>query len=157
MIMENRLILVPQLAEGKTYSITIPKGSIVGVNGASFDGLATYTITTSDTTQPEVRRTIPAVDGEVEPGSHIEFVFNKPIVATGNWSVTMTWDDQLEEIDVEKVTIADTRLTIPIGTLNYKQCLVEIEAGSIADRFGNELLDPVQLRFHTTGEPKHSM
>lgn len=157
MIEENKLTLIPQLAEGKTYSITLPKGSIVGANGASFDGLATYTITTTDTTQPEVRRTIPPMDGEVAPGSQIEFVFNKPIVATGNWSVTISWEDQMEEIAVENATIVETRLFIPVEPLNYKQCLVEIEAGSIADRFGNELLDPIQLRFHTTGASRHGV
>lgn len=67
MIDGTKLTLIPQLSEGKTYSVTLPKGSIVGVNGASFDGLATYTLTTTDTTEPVVMRTIPPMNGEVAP------------------------------------------------------------------------------------------
>ena len=151
MIDGTKLTLIPQLSEGKTYSVTLPKGSIVGVNGASFDGLATYTLTTTDTTEPVVMRTIPPMNGEVAPGTQVELVFNKPIVATGNWTVTLTWEDRVEEVEVENVVIEENHLIVPVGLFNYKQCVLEIAEGSIADLFGNENLDAVQLAFRTAG------
>ena len=115
MIDGTKLTLIPQLSEGKTYSVTLPKDSIVGVNGASFDGLATYTLTTTDTTEPVVMRTIPPMNGEVAPGTQVELVFNKPIVATGNWTVTLTWEDRVEEVDVENVVIEENHLIVPVA------------------------------------------
>ena len=151
MIDGNKLTLTPQLEEGKTYSVILPKGSIVGANGASFDGLATYTITTTDSSEPVVVKTLPPMNGEVEPGTEIEFVFNKPIVATGNWTVTMAWEDHTEDVEVETVTIAGNCLILPVGAFNYKRCEVEIGEGSVADLFGNEQLEPIELSFRTKG------
>lgn len=57
-------------------------------------------------------------------------MFNKPIVATGNWTVTLTWEDRVEEVDVENVVIEENHLIVPVGLFNYKQCVLEIAEGS---------------------------
>lgn len=151
MIDGTKLTLIPQLSEGKTYSVTLPKGSIVGVNGASFDGLATYTLTTTDTTEPVVMRTIPPMNGEVAPARRWSWCSTSRSWRRATGTVTMTWEDRVEEVDVENVVIEENHLIVPVGLFNYKQCVLEIAEGSIADLFGNENLDAVQLAFRTAG------
>ena len=45
MIEGHILTILPQLERSKTYSIAIPKGAIVGVNGSAFDGLSDGVLT----------------------------------------------------------------------------------------------------------------
>ena len=151
MISESVLTLIPQLQEGKTTQLSIAKGAIVGTNGASFDGLAGYEITAADLSEPVLVNTVPPMNGEAETTGTIQFIFNKPVFITANWTATITSGNETSEILADFMTTEGSRLFFPLEASSYMFFTVEIREGSVADQNGNEYSEDIVLFFHTKG------
>ena len=151
MINGNALTLIPQLPEGKTTQLSIAKGALVGTNGASFDGLAGYEVTTADLSEPVLVSTVPPMNGEAETSGTIQFIFNKPVFVTGNWTATITSGNETSEIPADFMRAEGAKLFFPFEASSYMFFTVEIAEGSIADQNGNEYSEDIVLFFHTKG------
>ena len=141
------MTLIPQLELSQTYRIAIPKGSILGKNKMPFDGFSDYIITTMDSAEPVLVKTVPEMNGEIGVSGALEFHFNKDVMVTGNWTSSITCGSTVLAIPEDIPVVVESVLTIPFEIPSSMQCSVIIEEGSISDLNGNEYSEPIYLAF----------
>ena len=147
MIEGSTLTLIPQLELSQTYTIAIPKGSILGKNKMPFDGFSDYVITTMDSAEPVLVKTVPEMNGEIGVSGVLEFHFNKDVMVTGNWTSSITCGSTVLAIPDDIPAVVESVLTIPFEIPSSMQCSLIIEEGSISDLNGNEYSEPIYLVF----------
>ena len=154
MIENNTLTLIPELDQSQTYQIAIPKGAIKGTNGLLFDGFSDYMITTMDSSEPVLVRTVPAMNGEIGVSGSIEFYFNKDVMLTGNWTASISCENTVLDIPADIPVVVGSVIAIPFEIPSALQCSVVIEESSISDLYGNEYTEPIYLSFRTSDSNK---
>ena len=95
--------------------------------------------------------TVPPMNGEAETSGTIQFIFNKPVFVTGNWTATITSGNETSEIPADFMRAEGAKLFFPFEASSYMFFTVEIAEGSIADQNGNEYSEDIVLFFHTKG------
>ena len=89
------------------------------------------------------------MNGEIDPVSNIQIMFNKDVLFTGNWTASFTCYDETMAIPSDVPEINDNILSFAIDLPSYVFCSLSIEEGSIMDHNGNIYMDTIVLPFHT--------
>ena len=88
------------------------------------------------------------MNGEIDPVSNIQIMFNKDVLFTGNWTASFTCYDETMEIPSDVPEINDNILSFAIDLPSYVSCSLSIEEGSVMDHNGNMYMDTIVLPFH---------
>ena len=147
MIEGNTLTLIPQLELSQTYKVALPKGSILGKNKMPFDGFSDYVITTMDSAEPVLVKTVPEMNGVIGVSGSIEFHFNKDVMLSGNWTANISCGTTVLPIPSDIPVVVNSVIAIPFEIPSSLQCSITIEEGSLSDLNGNEYSEPLYLVF----------
>ena len=71
------------------------------------------------------------MNGEIDPVSNIQIMFNKDVLFTGNWTASFTCYDETMAIPSDVPEINDNILSFAIDLPSYVFCSLSIEEGSI--------------------------
>lgn len=89
------------------------------------------------------------MNGELDPSSDIQLVFNKNIYIASNWTAFLTCNSETIDIPSDVPVVADNVLSIGIDLPSYIFCVLTVEELSLIDHNGNECTEEIILSFNT--------
>jgi hypothetical protein len=158
-VKRDTLTLTPTepLALGKTYTVTIPAGTVTDLAGNELAHGIEFSFTTrfaADTIPPRIEETIPADEGKgVLPNARVYIYFDEAIRASHGFDgVSLSAGESAVSFDAE--VSGRTLILTPAELLGYNtEYTVVILAGTVQDLEGNPLAEGCVFTFTTGHTP----